>query len=153
MDGFTSKRVALVILEDSGGRIALQLRDDIATIAHPNHWALFGGKIEEGERPLCAAVREIEEELTITLNSSKLVPLRVFHIEPGKEHHLFHYSVADELDSAVLREGQLYKRLSRKAIQQIRIDDRNITPSHLEMLNWYWQNVAVSDVYDLLEAQ
>ncbi|MCP4428243.1 MAG: cupin domain-containing protein [Chloroflexi bacterium] len=139
MDEIINKRVALVILESADGRSAMQLRDDKATIAHPNQWALFGGKIEEGERPFSAALREVDEELTIQLYRSQLAFLRSFRIEPGKEHHLFHYSVTDELDTAVLTEGQLYKQLSREEMQKGSVDGRFVVSSHLQMLNWFWR--------------
>ena len=46
-----------------GGRYALQHRDDIAGIAWPGHWGLFGGVVEDGETALVAVEREIMEEI------------------------------------------------------------------------------------------
>jgi 8-oxo-dGTP pyrophosphatase MutT (NUDIX family) len=56
--------LALLLL---GDRYILQLRDNIPTIAAPGLWGLFGGRIESGERPEDALIREIEEELSIRL--------------------------------------------------------------------------------------
>jgi 8-oxo-dGTP diphosphatase len=60
---------AVVVLRDATGRIALQLRDDSPDVAYGGHWGLFGGWLEPGETPLCAAIREIAEELSIHLDA------------------------------------------------------------------------------------
>jgi 8-oxo-dGTP diphosphatase len=54
--------VALAILTVGEG-YALQLRDDLPTIASPGRWALFGGSLHEGEPPAQGIRREIIEEL------------------------------------------------------------------------------------------
>ena len=46
-------------------RYALQLRDDIPTIAAPGQWSLFGGMRKKNETPFQSIQREIEEELAI----------------------------------------------------------------------------------------
>ena len=133
------KKIALVILEQPNGEIALQLRDDKPAIAHPNLWALFGGKIEEGESPRQAALREVAEELTIRLQLNRLAFLQKFALEQQKEHFLFHYSLADELQSAQLTEGQAVGCWLPHEIQQGMLQERDVVYSHLEMLNWFWQ--------------
>ncbi len=50
-----------------GGRYVMQLRDNRPGIPDPGVWALFGGRIEPGETPRAALVREIQEELDICL--------------------------------------------------------------------------------------
>lgn len=52
---------ALLLLDD--GRYIVQLRDAIPDIFYPDHWGCFGGAVEEGETPLAALRRELEEEL------------------------------------------------------------------------------------------
>ena len=64
----TAKSAAIVILEHADGRIAMQHRDDKPGLFGRNQWSLFGGGIEPGEAPLDAAVREMGEELCITLD-------------------------------------------------------------------------------------
>lgn len=56
---------ALIILED--GRYLLQLRDQRADIFYPGYWGLFGGAVDEGEDPVAALYREIEEELDLKI--------------------------------------------------------------------------------------
>lgn len=48
------------------------LRDDIPTIPSPNTWALIGGSTEPGETPLETVIREIDEEVGLSIVSSRL---------------------------------------------------------------------------------
>ena len=43
----------------------LQLRDNPPTISAAGQWSLFGGRVEEGEAPAVAVLREVQEELSI----------------------------------------------------------------------------------------
>jgi len=56
---------AIIVTEDH--RYLLQLRDDIPRIYYPGHWGCFGGAIDDGETPLQALERELEEELEFSL--------------------------------------------------------------------------------------
>ena len=71
-----ARNAAIVILEDADGRIAMQHRDDKSGLFGRNQWGLFGGGLEAGETPSEAAVREIGEELCITLRPDALRPLK-----------------------------------------------------------------------------
>ena len=63
-------RIASVILVDPAGRLLLQLRDD-RTEHDPHRWGPPGGRVEPGEEPYDAAIRELAEE----------TGLRVDHLE------------------------------------------------------------------------
>jgi 8-oxo-dGTP diphosphatase len=139
------RQVALIILEDALGNIALQLRDDKATIPYPNQWALFGGQVEDDEDALTAVLREVSEELTISLAPEKLSSLKIFRLETSKEHHLFSYPLHNELQQAILTEGQRFSLFSAAAIEQNNLDGRSLVPSHREMLSWYWQQKTHSN--------
>ena len=120
---------AHVILESEDG-ITLQLRDDV------HLWGIFGGLVRAGEDPERAALREIEEELTIRLDPERLAYLRVF---AGKAYtsHLFHYAIEDELQGAVLTEGERFATWERGDL-----DQADVVPWHWRMLRWYWENVG-----------
>jgi len=60
---FPVEFIAAAILHTADGRYLLQLRDDKQGLPLRNHWALFGGGVEEGEDWRQAVLREIKEEL------------------------------------------------------------------------------------------
>jgi 8-oxo-dGTP pyrophosphatase MutT (NUDIX family) len=55
------------ILQLADGRYLMQLRDEKPTIFYPGHWGCFGGAVEVGEAPTAALVRELEEELAVSI--------------------------------------------------------------------------------------
>jgi 8-oxo-dGTP diphosphatase len=64
--------VVAVALIDADNRVLLQQRAPGRAMA--GLWEFPGGKVEEGETPEAALVREIEEELGVTLDPATLVP-------------------------------------------------------------------------------
>ncbi len=70
-----SARPLLVVgaaLIDGQGRVLIQRRPDGKQ--HGGLWEFPGGKVEPGETPEAALVRELAEELTITVAAERLVP-------------------------------------------------------------------------------
>lgn len=65
--------VAAVALIGEDGRVLMQRRP--LDKQHGGLWEFPGGKLELGETPEMAAIREIEEELGIVLLPEALVPL------------------------------------------------------------------------------
>ena len=130
-----SIRIALVLLENQQGQIALQLRSPVPGIANPDRWGIFGGHIEAGEKPEVGAVREIEEELTFQLDSSKLTFLETFPLGKNKSYFVFHYRVENEMDDAVLMEGEEFDFFAMEEIGQGVIRGREVVPHHLGLLN------------------
>lgn len=133
-----SRRIALVILEDEQGRVALQLRSNSSDIANPDKWGLFGGQIEEGEEPSEGAQHEVEEELTCKLISDKLNYLWKRERETEKSYFLFRYVVTTELDEAELTEGQRYDFFWPSQIHIGTIEGREIVPYHRDFLLRFW---------------
>jgi 8-oxo-dGTP diphosphatase len=64
--------VAVAIL-DRDGRVLMQRRRQDAV--HGGLWEFPGGKVEAGETAEMAALREIDEELGLSLDASELAPL------------------------------------------------------------------------------
>jgi len=60
-------------LVDRQGRILMQQRP--AQSQHGGLWEFPGGKLEPGEGPVTALVRELHEELAITVTPGALIPL------------------------------------------------------------------------------
>jgi 8-oxo-dGTP diphosphatase len=64
--------VSAVALIDSVGHVLMQRR--VQGADHAGLWEFPGGKLEPGESPEAAAVRELEEELGIVLLPEDLMP-------------------------------------------------------------------------------
>lgn len=71
-------RVSLIIIINKRGEILLQHRDAQAP-TNPNKWGLWGGSIEQNEEPLEAALRELKEELSVTVAPNELVLFKAYN--------------------------------------------------------------------------
>lgn len=78
--------VVAAALVDAEGRILLQQRSPGRQMA--GLWEFPGGKVESGERPEAALVRELEEELGIDIEESDLSPAAFASAELGDRHLL-----------------------------------------------------------------
>jgi 8-oxo-dGTP diphosphatase len=122
---------ALLLMVAADGRIAVQLRDDAK---YAGYWGLFGGWKEDGEQPEETALREAREELSITLDPTRLEHLITRVSENGIRAYLYHYPLTDELEHAELHEGIAFQLMSPDELMS---QDR-VIPFHRELLNWYW---------------
>jgi 8-oxo-dGTP diphosphatase len=78
--------VVAAALADSEGRVLLQQRAPGRAMA--GLWEFPGGKIEPGERPEAALVRELEEELGIAVEETALAPAAFASADNGGRHML-----------------------------------------------------------------
>ncbi|MEC3948956.1 (deoxy)nucleoside triphosphate pyrophosphohydrolase [Sphingobium sp. HWE2-09] len=85
MPSFSPLLVVAVALIDADGRVLLQQRPPGKAMA--GLWEFPGGKVEPGETPEAALVRELEEELGIETHSSCLAPA-TFASEALGDRHL-----------------------------------------------------------------
>src|SRR6185436_2383472 len=65
--------VAAVALVDADGRVLIAKRPEGKAMA--GLWEFPGGKVEAGERPELALIRELKEELGIDVTEACLAPL------------------------------------------------------------------------------
>ena len=84
-DAVTLMPVVAAALIDGEGRVLLQQRPPGKAMA--GLWEFPGGKVERGETPEQALVRELAEELAITVDPATVVPL-TFASAPAGERHL-----------------------------------------------------------------
>lgn len=100
--------VSAVALIDIDGRVLLAQRPDGKAMA--GLWEFPGGKVEEGETPEAALIRELQEELGIDTHASCLAPL-AFASHSYDDFHLLMplYACRRWEGSVTPREGQALK--------------------------------------------
>jgi 8-oxo-dGTP diphosphatase len=72
----SSRSLVLVVaaaIFDEGGRVLIARRPPGKQLA--GLWEFPGGKVEPGETPEAALIRELEEELDLTVDSAALTPI------------------------------------------------------------------------------
>jgi 8-oxo-dGTP diphosphatase len=78
--------VAAVALIDADGRVLVSKRPEGKPLA--GLWEFPGGKVELGERPEAALIRELREELAIDVTDACLAPLTFASHDYGDFHLL-----------------------------------------------------------------
>jgi len=74
LDGRRPAAVAVVLLPDAEGRACFLLTRRAATLrTHAQQWALPGGRIDDGEHPERAALRELAEEVGLALGGESVL--------------------------------------------------------------------------------
>ncbi|MYF88590.1 MAG: (deoxy)nucleoside triphosphate pyrophosphohydrolase [Boseongicola sp. SB0676_bin_33] len=108
--------VSAVALVDPDGRVLLAQRPDGKTMA--GLWEFPGGKIEDGEAPEAALIRELREELGIETWESCLAPL-TFASHAYDEFHLLMplFACRKWQGMPVSREGQNLKWVRPAALR------------------------------------
>jgi 8-oxo-dGTP pyrophosphatase MutT (NUDIX family) len=73
MPGLASPDLSGSVAGTAGGPAVLLTRRSAHLRAHAGQWALPGGRVDPGEAPLDAALRELREELQVNLPASALL--------------------------------------------------------------------------------
>ena len=68
------QNVVIALIRNGLGQILISKRNDSHVPKAHNKWALIGGKIEYGENPIEALIREVKEETGLTISDIKLLP-------------------------------------------------------------------------------
>ena len=108
--------VAAVALIDKDGRVLLAQRPEGKSLA--GLWEFPGGKVEPGESPETALIRELHEELGIETWSSCLAPLTFASHAYDDFHLLMPLYICRRFEgTAHGREGQAIKWVRPKALR------------------------------------
>jgi 8-oxo-dGTP diphosphatase len=100
--------VAACALIDPDGRVLVALRPPGKNMA--GLWEFPGGKVEIGERPEQALIRELEEELAIVVNEACLAPLTFASHTYPDFHLLMPLYLCRRWDGVIApQEGQVVK--------------------------------------------
>jgi 8-oxo-dGTP diphosphatase len=131
-----TKPVLLVVaaaLFDDEGRILLAQRPVGKQLA--GLWEFPGGKLEPGETPEAALVRELEEELSIRVNESSLEPMTFASFTYPTFHLLMPlYGCKKWSGSIQPREGQAVAW-----VETSRLRDYPAPPADLPLFDWLAQ--------------
>jgi 8-oxo-dGTP diphosphatase len=102
-----SRTTVGVVLVDHAGRVLMQLRDDIPTIADPGCWVNPGGVIDPGESPEDGARRELLEETEYRAGPLTLAYERTLHRPEGySEYQYYFVGRYDGVQPLTCHEGQ-----------------------------------------------
>ena len=108
--------VSAVALVDVDGRILLSQRPEGKSMA--GLWEFPGGKVEQGETPEIALIRELEEELGINTWTSCLAPLTFASHNYGDFHLLMPLFVCRKWQGMPTgKEGQTLKWVRTKDLK------------------------------------
>src|SRR5882672_1649012 len=115
--------VAAVALIDADGRVLLAQRPEGKHLA--GFWEFPGGKVDTGETPEAALIRELNEELGIDVVASCLAPFTFASHAYEKFHLLMPLYVCRKWSGIVTaREGQ-----SLKWVRSARLDEYPMPPA------------------------
>jgi len=125
-----------LLIENSEGKVLLQLRDDNPDILYPGCWGTFGGQIEGEETPEEGIKREIWEELEYDLSDPEY-----FGNFPFDGYDIHMYRIIDgslTLDDITVREGQRGKFFSLEEIQGVdcAANCREIVTAYFKMFHF-----------------
>ena|SRR3990167_2097603 len=122
--------VVAAALFDAEGRILLAQRPEGKQLA--GLWEFPGGKLEAGETPEAALVRELHEELSITVNQSSLEPLTFASFTYPSFHLMMPlYACRSWSGSIQPREGQ-----ATAWVEKSRLRDYPAPPADIPLFDW-----------------
>ena len=116
--------------------IVLNKRDEVLILKRPHwvdwspdKWALPGGKLEENETPLTAAIRETKEETTLDVRKLKIINLILDN--PIAPYYTRYYTGIVQID---------YEHTDWTWVARADIETYDLAPDVLKLYDWVLQN-------------
>jgi mutator protein MutT len=117
------RQVVGVVIYNRHGEILLQQRDDKPGLPYAGHWTFFGGAVEAGETPEEAIIRELQEELELSLPlrlwQTYICPARTIAGQVFTTNTLFLGELDRDQTPTVLHEGQAMRWFDAEAAQAL----------------------------------
>jgi 8-oxo-dGTP diphosphatase len=101
-----------ILVEDN---LIVFLRDNRANLFNANMWDFPGGGREGDESPIECAIREVHEELSLTLSNSDIAWQKTFPAQkdPNQRAYFMVAAItADRVNNLTLQEGQKWRLMS-----------------------------------------
>jgi 8-oxo-dGTP diphosphatase len=127
--------VVAVALVDTDNRVLIAQRPEGKQLA--GLWEFPGGKIDAGERPEAALIRELHEELGITVKEPCLAPLTFASYAYPDFHLLMPLYICRRWEGFVMsREGQALKWVRARDLRQYPMPpaDEPLIPPLIDLL-------------------
>ena len=112
------RKGASIIFVNDKRQILLFLRDNIPDIAYPNMWDVPGGHIEKFENPEKCIVREMREEMNLTLDEFELFSKIEFE---DRIEYTFWARADFDIEKIELTEGQKLKWFTKDEVKQTQL--------------------------------
>ena len=128
--------VVAAALVDPDGRVLVSQRPEGKSLA--GLWEFPGGKVEQGERPEQALIRELDEELGIVVTEACLAPLTFASHAYAEMHLLMPLYVCRRWDGLVQsREGQALRWSRPAALRDLPMPpaDAPLIPALVDLLS------------------
>ena len=119
---------AVVVILNKRDEVLILKRPDTVDWA-PDKWAYPGGKIEENESPLTAAIRETKEETTLDVQHLKIINLTLD--SPIAPYYTRHYTGNVQID---------YEHTDWTWAARADIETYDLAPGVLKLYDWVLQN-------------
>jgi 8-oxo-dGTP diphosphatase len=119
---------AIVVILDSTSRILLLRRPDWVHWA-PSKWAFPGGKIEDNESSLDAAIRETKEETNLDVGDLEVLEL-------GLDIPIAAYYTREYTGTVTIDE----EHVAWAWVHREELRDYDLAPQVLEMVDWVLKN-------------
>lgn len=130
---FHGCKVALFI----GEKLLVTLRDDKPDIPYPNMWDFVGGGRERQETPEQTLIREIREEVGLTVETDDLIWKRKYsaNFMPDEQVYFFVAKLPAEAEFDIVfgEEGQAWKLVTLSAFFEM----ENVVPAYaMRLRHW-----------------
>jgi len=96
------KGTSIIFVNDQH-QVLLFLRDDKPTIPYPNTWDVPGGHVDAGETPEACIIREMKEEMDLTLEEFERFSVMEF---TDRKEYTFWKQANLDIEKIDLQEGQ-----------------------------------------------